>query len=150
MEKAEDLIQSKEYVTEERVKVGQTKIKKQGVFAAVKRLFGTGGFQTIDVYEDQEFVNMKEMMENQITQIQNEYREQIEELVKQIKNNVDDLKRETKDKLNGLDKTIKQSMLDIDKMLDSQEKLQKKVKDNEEKTTWIEEFVQKVDDLLSI
>lgn len=150
MEKAEDLIQSKEYVTEERVKVGQTKIKKQGVFAAVKRLFGTGGFQTIDVYEDQEFVNMKEMMENQITQIQNEYREQIEELVKQIKNNVDDLKRETKDKLNGLDKTIKQSMLDIDKMLDSQEKLQKKVKDNEEKTKWIEEFVQKVDDLLSI
>ena len=150
MEKAEDLIQSKEYVTEERVKVGQTQIKKQGVFAAVKRLFGIGGFQTIDVYEDQEFVNMKEMMENQITQIQNEYREQIEELVKQIKNNVDNLKSETKNKLNGLDKTIKKSMRDIDKMLDSQEKLQKKVKDNEEKTKWIEEFVQEVDDLLSI
>ena len=74
----------------------------------------------------------------------------MKELINQMEENVEDLKTETKNKLNGLDKMIEKSMTEINGMLEDQEKLQKKVKENEDKTKWITEFVDKVDELLKV
>lgn len=41
-------------------------------------------------------------------------------------------------------------MAEIDKMLVSQEELEKKVKENEEKAKWIKDFIEQVDDLLTV
>lgn len=150
LRKADDLVQMSEYVSKERVKVGETKRKKRGPIAAIKRIFGSGGYENVDIVQDKEFVNWSRLMADEITAIQTEFTNRMKELINQMEENVEDLKTETKNKLNGLDKMIEKSMTEINGMLEDQEKLQKKVKENEDKTKWITEFVDKVDELLKV
>ena len=150
LRKADDLVQMPEYVSKERVKVGETKRKKRGPIAAIKRFFGSGGYENVDIVQDQDVVDLPQLMTDEITAIQTEFRNRMKELIDQMEENVEDLKTETKNKLNGLDKMIENSMTEINGMLEDQEKLQKKVKENEDKTKWITEFVDKVDELLKV
>ena len=61
-----------------------------------------------------------------------------------------DLKKLTMDKLNGLSIMVKEQLDEINELLVSQEELEKKVAANAEKAKWIEDFMKKVDDLLTV
>lgn len=69
LDKAEDMLQDEKYITEEEVKVGTKTIKKKGFFSAIARIFG-GGYETVNIYEDQQFVNLKQLIQDQVTEVQ--------------------------------------------------------------------------------
>lgn len=148
LEKPEDMLQDK-YLKTEKVKVGEQTDKKKGFFAAIARIFG-GGYETVGVYEDQTFVNVKQLVEDQLTEVQHAFDKEIEGAIKDTKKKVESLKSSTMTKLEGLDKLIEELVDEIDKMLVSQEELQKKVKANAEKAEWIKDFIKQVDDLLTV
>lgn len=148
LEKPEDMLQDK-YLKTEEVKVREKTVKKKGFFAAIARIFG-GGYETVGVYEDQTFVNVKQLVEDQLTEVQHAFDKEIEGAIKDTKKKVESLKSSTMTKLEGLDKLIEELVDEIDKMLVSQEELQKKVKANAEKAEWIKDFIKQVDDLLTV
>ena len=148
LEKPEDMLQDK-YLKTKEVKVGEKTVKKKGFFAAIARIFG-GGYETVGVYEDQTFVNVKQLVEDQLTEVQHAFDKEIEGAIKDTKKKVESLKSSTMTKLEGLDKLIEELVDEIDKMLVSQEELQKKVKANAEKAEWIKDFIKQVDDLLTV
>lgn len=148
LEKPENMLQDK-YLKTEKVKVGEQTDKKKGFFAAIARIFG-GGYETVGVYEDQTFVNVKQLVEDQLTEVQHAFDKEIEGAIKDTKKKVESLKSSTMTKLEGLDKLIEELVDEIDKMLVSQEELQKKVKANAEKAEWIKDFIKQVDDLLTV
>ncbi len=149
LDKAEDMLQDSKYVTEEEVKVGERTVKKRGFFAAIARVFG-GGYETVGVYEDQKFVALKQLIQDQVTEVQHSFDKEMNEAVKDTEKKVDKLKRTTMSKLEGLDKMIADLIAEIDKMLISQEELKAKVEANAEKGQWIKDFISQVDDLLTI
>lgn len=148
IERAEDMLQDK-YIKTEEVRVGEKTVKKKGFFAAIARIFG-GGYETVGVYEDQTFVNVKQLFEDQLTEVQHAFDKEVESAIKDTKKKVEALKNSTMTKLEGLDKMVEELIAEIDKMLISQEELQKKVKANAEKAEWIKDFIKQVDDLLTV
>lgn len=149
LDRAEDMLQDEKYIMEEEVKVGTRTVKKKGLFAAIARIFG-GGYETVNVYEEQKFVNLKQLIQDQVTEIQHSFDKEMNEAIKDTEKKVEKLKKATMTKLEGLDQMIADLIDEIDKMLISQEELQKKVDANAEKARWIREFVQQVEDLLTI
>lgn len=149
IDKAEDMLNDEKYITEEEVKVGTEKVKKKGFFAAIARIFG-GGYETVDVYEEQQYVNLKQLIQDQVTEVQHSFDKEMNDVIKDTEKKVEKLKKETMTKLEGLDKMIDDLIKEIDKMLISQEALQKKVEANAEKASWIKSFVKEVEDLLAV
>ena len=98
LDKAEDMLQDSKYVTEEEVKVGERTVKKRGFFAAIARVFG-GGYETVGVYEDQKFVALKQLIQDQVTEVQHSFDKEMNEAVKDTEKKVDKLKRTTMSKL---------------------------------------------------
>ena len=126
---------------------------KDGVFNAIGRfLFGWAGvgYETIDDYEEQKVINLRELIEDQVQNIKHSFDKEMNDAIEENEKKVERIKAITMSKLEGLDKLVAELMDEIDKMLVSQEKLQKKVKENEEKTQWIKDFVQQVGDLLTV
>lgn len=149
LDKAEDMLQDEKYVTEESVKVGTKTVEKKGFFAAIARLFG-GGYETVSVYEDQKFVALKQLIQDQVTEVQHSFDKEMNSAIKDTEDKVDKLKKATMTKLEGLDKMVADLIAEIDKMLISQDELQEKVKANAEKAKWIKEFISQVEDLLTV
>lgn len=149
LDKAEDMLQNEKYITEEEVKVGTKTVKKRGFFAAIARIFG-GGYETVNVYEDQKFVNLKQLIQDQVTEVQHSFDKEMNTAIRDTEQKVEKLKKSTMTKLEGLDKMIEDLITEIDKMLVSQEELQEKVKANAEKAKWIKDFISQVDDLLTV
>lgn len=149
LDKAEDMLQDEKYITEEEVIVGTRTIKKRGFFAAIARIFG-GGYETVDVYEDQKFVNIKQLIQDQVTDVQHSFDKEMNGAIRDTERKVERLKKATMTKLKGLDQMIADLIAEIDRMLISQEELQKKVAKNAEKAKWIRDFIKQVDDLLTV
>lgn len=149
LDKAEDMLQDEKYVSEESVKTGTKTVKKKGFFAAISRIFG-GGYDTVDVYENQKFVNLKQLIQDQVTEVQHSFDKEMNEAIKDTEKKVEVLKKSTMTKLKDLDKLIADLLAEIDRMLISQEELQKKVEANAEKAKWIKDFIKQVDDLLTV
>lgn len=149
LDKAEDMLQDEKYVTEESVKVGTTTVKKKGFFSAIARIFG-GGYETVGVYEDQKFVALKQLIQDQVTEVQHSFDKEMNSAIKDTEDKVDKLKKATMTKLEGLDKMVADLIAEIDKMLISQDELQEKVKANAEKAKWIKDFISQVEDLLTV
>ena len=149
LDKAEDMLQDEKYITEEEVKVGTKTIKKKGFFSAIARIFG-GGYETVNIYEDQQFVNLKQLIQDQVTEVQHSFDKEMNAAINDTVQKVEKLKKSTMIKLKGLDEKIADMITDIDKMLVSQEELQEKVKANAEKAKWIRDFISQVDDLLTV
>ena len=149
LDKAEDMLQDEKYVTEESVKVGTKTVEKKGFFAAIARLFG-GGYETVSVYEDQKFVALKQLIQDQVTEVQHSFDKEMNSAIKDTEDKVDKLKKATMTKLEGLDKMVADLIAEIDKMLISQDELQEKVKANAEKAKWIKDFIGQVEDLLTV
>ena len=148
--KAEDLLQEEKYLKSEQVKVGSSKVKKRGFLAIIARFFGSGGYETVDQYEDQQFVMLKKLIQDQVTDVQHSFDKEMNAAIKDTEEKVEKLKEMTMTKLQGLDQLVADLMDEIDKMLISQEKLQAKVAENAIKAKWIKDFVQKVNDLLTV
>ena len=149
LDKAEDMLNDEKYITEEEVPVGTKRVKKKGFFAAIARIFG-GGYETVNVYEEQKFVNLKQLIQDQVTEVQHSFDKEMNEAIKDTEKKVEKLKKATMTKLEGLDQMIADLIKEIDKMLISQEELQKKVEANAEKASWIKSFVKEVEDLLTV
>lgn len=149
LDKAEDMLQDEKYVSTERVQTGTRTVKKKGFFAAIARIFG-GGYETVGVYESQKFVNLKQLIQDQVTEVQHSFDKEMNEAIKDTEKKVELLKKSTMTKLEGLDKLIADLLAEIDRMLISQEELQKKVEANAEKAKWIKNFIKQVDDLLTV
>ena len=129
LDKAEDMLNDEKYVSEESVKVGEKTVKKKGFFAVIARIFG-GGYETVGVYEEQKYVALKQLIQDQVTEVQHSFDKEMNSAIKDTEEKVDKLKKATMVKLEGLDKMIADLIAEIDKMLISQEKLQEKVKKN--------------------
>ena len=151
--RVEDLLNEDKYISIEKRKVGSHQAKKDGVFNAIGRfLFGWAGvgYETIDDYEEQKVINLRELIEDQVQNIKHSFDKEMNDAIEENEKKVERIKAITMSKLEGLDKLVAELMDEIDKMLVSQEKLQKKVEENEEKTQWIKDFVQQVGDLLTV
>lgn len=149
LSKVDDMIQNDKYITEEEVKVGTKTVKKRGFFSAIARVFG-GGYEMVDVYEDQKFINLEQLIRDQVNKAQHSFDKEMQEAIKDTVKKVERLKAVTMTKLEGLDKMIADLIAEIDKMLISQEKLKAKVDANEEKAKWIKDFITQVDELLTV
>jgi len=147
--KAEDMLQDSKYVTEEEVRVGSRTVKKKGFFAAIARIFG-GGYETVGVYEDQKFVALKQLIQDQVTEVQHSFDKEMNDAVKDTEKKVELLKNATMSKLEGLDKLVADLIAEIDRMLISQDELKAKVEANAEKAKWIKDFIAQVEDLLTV
>ena len=108
------------------------------------------GYETIDDYEDRKYVNLKQLIEDQVQDVKHSFDKEMNSEIKDTELKVERLKSITMTKLEGLDKFIADLMDEIEKMLTDREELQKKVKKNADKAKWIKEFVQQVDDLLTV
>lgn len=150
LDRAEDMLQDDKYITEEEVLVRTKTVKKKGFWAILARLLGRGGYENIDIYEDQQFVNFKQLIRDQVTEVQHSFDKEINAAVKDTEKKVERLKGATMTKLKGLDKMIADLIEEIDKMLVSQEELKAKVEANAEKAQWIKDFIRQVDDLLAV
>lgn len=149
LEKVEDMLQDSRYITEEEIKTGTKTVKKKGIFAAIARFFG-GGYETIDVYETQGFVNLKQLIQDQITGVQHSFDKEMNGAIKDTEKKVNQLKAATVIKLKGIDKMVADLIKEIDRMLISQKELKEKVNANAKKTQWIKDFIKQVDDLLTV
>lgn len=143
------MLRDEKYVSEESVKVGTKSVKKKGFFAAIARVFG-GGYETVGVYKDQEFVALKQLIQDQVTEVQHSFDKEMNAAVKDTESRVETFKNAAMTKLEGLDQMVKDLMEDIDKMLSSQDELQARVQENADKAKWIKDFIKEVDDLLTI
>lgn len=150
LDKPEDILNDKRYVTNERVQTGTRTVKKRGFFSGLARFFGIGGYETVDEYEDCQFVMLKQLIQDQVTEVQHAFDKEMNFVIDDTEKKVEKLKQITMLKLEGLDKMVSDLIEEIDKMLVSQEELSVKVQKNAEKARWIKEFVGKVDDLLSV
>lgn len=149
IDKAEDMLRDSKYITEEEVKVGTKTVKKKGFFSAIARIFG-GGYETVNVYEDQTFVYLKQLIQDQVTEVQHSFDKEMNEAIKDTGRRVERLKEATMEKLKGLDKMVVDLIKEIDKKLISQEELKTKVDADAEKTQWIRDFIKQVEDLLTV
>ncbi len=148
----EDLLEDEKYIESKRVKVGERTVKKSGVGGFLARLFTFGifGYETVNEYEDREYVKLKSLIQDQVTEIQHSFDKEMKDAISDTEKKVDKLKALTKSKLEGLDQLVKDLIDEIDKMLVSQDELQKKVQENSDKTKWMKEFVDKVENLLAV
>lgn len=144
----DDMMESK-YYEAKKVEAGEKKEKKKGFFAAIARIFG-GGYENIPIYKDQIYIDLKSLLNDNITEIQRSFDKEVEKRIKDTEVDVNKLKDETMNRLNGLDEMLEELMDEINNMLVSQEALQKKVEENAEKTKWIKEFINEVDNLLTV
>ena len=151
--KTDDLLNEDKYITTERKKVGSHTVKKKGIGNAIGRFFlgwAGVGYEIIDDYEEQEYINFRQLIEDQVQGVKHSFDKEMNNAIKDTEDKVERLKKITMTKLKGLDKMISDLMDEIDKMLDSQEELQAKVQENEANAQWIKDFVQQVDDLLAV
>lgn len=151
MDRPETLVNEYEYQEKKQVKVGSHKEKEKGFMAFFLRIFkAEGGYKTVDEYENRTFIDLRRLVQDQVTQIQHDFDREVRDQINISKKKVESLKSFTKKKLDGLDQLVANTKQEIDRMLENQYILQKKVKENEEKTKWINNFIQKVDDLLAV
>lgn len=155
LKKVDDLLEE-QYKDTKNVLTGQRTEKVKGLRAGIARLFGkekafgVEAYKTINIYTKKEFVNIKRLKQDQITEIQHSFDREIKENIEYTEEKVGDLKKLTMDKLNGLSIMVKEQLDEINELLVSQEELEKKVAANAEKAKWIEDFMKKVDDLLTV
>lgn len=155
LKKVDDLL-GEQYKDTKDVLTGQRREKVKGLRAGIARLFGkekafgVEAYKTINIYTKKEFVNIKKLKQDQITEIQHSFDKEIKENIEYTEEKVGDLKKLTMDKLNGLSIMVKEQLDEINELLVSQEELEKKVAANAEKAKWIEDFMKKVDDLLTV
>lgn len=155
LKKVDDLLNQKYKVVKD-VWVGYEKKEKKGFRSSVARLFGMKSFlradayEYVDKYEQQEFVSFKQLVQEQITEVQHSFDKQIKNEIEDAEKEVNILKNLTKEKLAGLDLMIKEQLDEINELLASQEELEKKVAANEEKAKWVNDFIKQVDDLLTV
>lgn len=149
IKKPEDLLKDKKYIKKVKEKNGKKRVEKSGFFARISRLFG-GGYEYIDDYKDVEYVNLKELIQDQITPVQNALDNDINNKISETEVKINNLKNVTKEKLDGLDNLITDLMNDINSIVASQEVLKKKVAANKKKAKWVKDFIKEVDDLLTV
>ena len=150
MNKAEDLLQEDKYVSSKKVKIGTRTVKKSGIFSFFARVFGLGGYEEVEEYKYQEFVKLKDLIRDHVTEVQHKFDKEMNNAISDTEKKVENLKKKTVTKLEKLDEQVRDLLDEIDQMLISQEELQNKVKENEYKAQWVKEFVAKVDNLLAI
>lgn len=144
------LIDTEHFTLTEKVKTGTKTIEKDGLFSIIARLLGFGGYETIDTFEDQSFVLVKDLISDQAAKIQQLFVDAMENHINDAKNQIEELKSVTLERLNLLDEKVRQQMIEIQKRVQNQKQLEKEVKDNFEKTKWIKNYVEQVENLLSI
>ena len=144
------LLNTEDFTITEKVKTGTQTIKKRGVLSFFARKFGVGGYENIDIFKDQSFVCMEDLIRSQTSKIQESFDSATDAAVNDATKQIDELKSVTLAKLRTLDTTIKSQMAEIQKKVSDQKKLEEKVKANSDKFLWIQEFVNQVENLLTI
>ena len=151
VKKPEDMIRQGNYTTTEREVVGSHKEKKRGLIGFIHRVFGSErGYITEYDYGNVEYISLKDLFTDQITDIQHSLDKHINLLTKDTEEAVTQYKRDTMTKLKDLDQMVNSLMEEIEKLLKNQDDLSRKVKDNEKKTEWIKGFVKRVENLLMV
>lgn len=147
----DDLLNDKQYNFTEYIKIGSHKVKKRGIIGFFQRIFNIdAGWEKVDDYEEQQFINFKKLMMDQLTPLQDGFDTEMECIINDTKGKVESLKNLTMEKLESIDKLISDSMAELEKTLADRDSLQKQVEENAEKAKWVEEFVKQVDDLLTV
>ena len=151
--RVDDLLNADKYKTTEKKKVGSHRVKKSGIGSAIGRFFfgwADVGYEYVDDYREEEYVKIKQLVEDQVQDIKHSFDKEMNNAIKDTEKKVERLKEITMTKLEGLDKMIAELMEEIEKMLISQDELQKKVAENADRAQWIKDFVQQVEDLLTV
>lgn len=149
MDKAEDILRKGAYIKNEKVQVGSRKVKKKGILNFFARI-GGGGYEYVNIYEDQKFVMLKKLIQEQVTGMQHAFDKEVKSMVEDRNEKVEMFKDWTMTKLNGLEQLIKDVQNEINEMLVSQKALQDKVEKNKEKAEWVKSFVHEVEELLNV
>ena len=135
----------------EKEEIGTKKVEEEGFLAAIKRLFGAdGGYRTIKIYEDKEYISVKDLVTDVITECQDTFEKDITQKHESIKNTLQELKIMIIRKMDKIEDEIRKQTADLEKILSNKKALDKKVKEDKEKYQWTKKFIDDVDSLLSI
>lgn len=150
IKKSSEILSDPNYVKTERVQHGNRAVKKKGFFAGIARFFGCGGYEDIPNYVDEKYMDFESFMNDHVTSISHELDKEIKDEINDTKKKVEEMKEYTLKKLVGLDNYVSQLLKEIEEKLNNQKELQQKVQKNAEKTEWLKDFINEVDDLLKI
>lgn len=146
----EDILMNSNYITTRHEVVGTRTVEKRGIISWFSRKFGWGGYETVNVYDDVEYINIKKVISENITEMQHDFDVEMKQREEYAKKQIDEIKAITSEKLNGINEEIERVEKEIYENIKSKEELIKKVEENKEKTEWLNNFVAKMDDLLKI
>ena len=144
------LLNTENFTTTKKVKTGTQTIEKRGFVAFLARTFGIGGYENVDIFKDQSFISVKNLIKDQASKIQESFDNATDTAVNDTTKQIDELKSFTLTKLRTLDDTIKNQMAEIQNKVSDQKKLEAEVKANSDKFLWIKGFVNQVENLLTI
>lgn len=145
------LLKDKNYNYTEAVKTGTKEVKKSGFFNAIKRFFGaSSGWETVAIYEDRDFIKIKDLIRDSVTSLQHEVDKELEKGSKKASDEIERIKKRAKNSIDQIDKMVTDTLEQIRILVENQEKIRQECEENKKNTEWIESFILKVDELLKI
>lgn len=146
-----------EYSYEEDVKVGSHKVKNSGIRAGIARFFGLGsffgssGYETVNDYEKQEFVDFSKYIDNKLyPEIEKFEKETRTTATSWAESEEKKFKQFFLNKLTELDEAIKQKIAEQEAALKDKAKTEEMIAENKRNLLWLENFKAKLDGILSI
>jgi hypothetical protein len=145
------LIEAKDYITDKRVQDGTQEVEEDGVWGWFKRrLPGHFGYEIVPKYVHKNFVDMEGFLREKFGETHKQFDDDVKAAGKYYETKVNNMKDFTSRKLMDLDKQLKDEYDRLAKMMESKQKLEKEVANNREKMQWLKNFIDDVDNILSI
>lgn len=146
------LLNDKNYVkNEKKVDHYRRGAKKRGLFNAFRRMFNNDrGWESEPVYRTQTKVDMDLLIKSELAKIISAFDKAVEEASENTNIQIERVKEAAKAKLDGIDKMVGDSLAAVEEALQHEEELREQVEKNRESLKWIQDFVNRVDQILEI
>ena len=145
---------TKQYIkTETKTTTRRVKVEKSGFFNRVRRFFGSSKGWAYETYTDTttvEKVEVKRLIRDEIARIITEFGAESEKEVNEKWQEAEAIKQEMRDKIDGINQAIDNIRREIERATSSKEALQKTIEQNRQKQQWLDDFLQKIENILEI
>ncbi|TXK82562.1 dynamin family protein [Paenibacillus sp. N3.4] len=146
---AKELI--KKYEFSEEIKTGEKEVdnpKKKGFFGKLK--FWQPGKITRNVYESRDFVDQEILYTEFVRPITGDFNEILEEAKVKTQEEAEKFKNFFLKELDKLDMTLKKKVLELQELSGNQQLLEQKISENHYKKVWLDDFSDKLNQILDV
>ncbi|MED0656671.1 dynamin family protein [Anoxybacillus ayderensis] len=145
---ADDLIDS--YTYEKRVKVGTKWVENENKKWYKPWTWFSPKYIEEDVYEKKEYVKLAEFVEDFLQSFRFSLEENFANAVEHLEQEKERLKHHVLSEIDKLEEVMKSRVQQLKEMASEGEKLEKRMKDNEKKKQWLDDFISRLDAILEI